>query len=1006
MLFQPAAAETYPVRVAGGVPYEADKTGPTNLYVDPLSGWPWANVGGDWLDANQAQQGSTPWATFAVNSAALTGNGSTYRYTGVVITALAQFVQTSGKPFALRIATPAAPRKVAGIATPGQLPPQVNVTYGDGTSAVLPCRVVADTSGTGLTPQTFLPSTATPVFVEFDRPTKAVASATLDITFNAHFTAAATAQIMLLSPAGAVSPYTGGAGLAASGGELDAGLSAVSGILGQHRYQDGSVLTDWVVPGAQTITGEAQYDPALWGGASNTSKLPHAGLGKWINPPTDAGAIELVSSSYTGQGFQPVAPGLGAIKLRMPALATTDGGTYPADSGAAANMMIFLPEPLFGVLPEIYVRFYFRLGTPYAITPTDRRQITAGGSVKWADMSGKWGITAGHTTTYGGVSGTSGGGFGHANRLGWYDVDAGLNGPSEGGVTVSSHIIDDYQTNNPVGHRYGTQGDAGHMTNPQERWGKIGGNGGVLYAGQWYEVETRIKLNTLNMGAGTWNADGILQGWVDGRLVFEKTGMVFRTPPLFAPAYDALKIRPCRDIGIKELWLNWFHGGRTPNTVDRTVFYAALAYGTARIGSLKQPPAAVPSWVPAVSSTQINVAVHAAGGGVLTANLRSVWVDYYDPYFAKDTISAYSGGVLNPYFGTHGATLFFGGGHSATNDNTVSGLVYETATIRPVRLTNPSPIYGASPSQAFANSRTAFAPDGSEVDGATGRYKVDNQPAAAHTYGALTVRSPAESGAALGSLFTPFLMAATYNPPSVTRAAAAFELALASPTTPASNAWTMRAVHPTYPSGTGLDTYIGPAAYTWRDPIRNRTHYASRGSNADVNKPRWFDHTTNTFVVGTGAQRQAIVAGSDTGANVAVESRKLFLLLDTTAGGALRIQWLPYDADQPGWAGPATLSQAVAIPAGWTAASWCDDSQRLLVFDTSAGQDQAFEIEIPTVMTNAWPVTQVALSQAVPWIRNSTYGKAQYNPATKAITLPVITAAGTDQVYVLRPRGT
>jgi hypothetical protein len=497
MLFQPAAAPTYPARVPGGSAYEADVTGPTRSFVDPKSGFAWVNDGGDILDAALVRQGTTPWFTFPANSVPSTGDGATFRYTGINITQLAKYVFSSGRPFAIRL-TATAPRKVAGLATPGQLPPVVTVTYQDGSSEQLPCRLVADTSGSGLVPNTFLPATSMPCFVEFDRPRRLVGTASLDITLNAHFTGSGNVSGMLLAPASAESPYTGGTGLAVAAGSYDAGLAAVPGIIGQHRYQDGSTLTDWVVPGAQTISGEVYYDPALWGGTPDLTKLPHAGLGKWINPPTTPGAIQLVSSSYTGEGFEPLAPGLGAIRLRMAPSTTVDGSTHPPDEGPLANMMLFMPPDLFGVLSEICVRYYFRLGAPYNLTPADRKQVNTG-VIEWVDMSGKWGITPSHATAYGGVSGSSGGGRGWQLRNSWYDVEAGVGGPSEGGISVGFHIVDDYKENNPAGHRYGTIGDAGYLgSNYAERWGLRGGNGGVLYAGRWYECETDRKSTRLN----------------------------------------------------------------------------------------------------------------------------------------------------------------------------------------------------------------------------------------------------------------------------------------------------------------------------------------------------------------------------------------------------------------------------------------------------------------------------------------------------------------------------
>lgn len=57
----------------------------------------------------------------------------------------------------------------------------------------------------------------------------------------------------------------------------------------------------------------------------------------------------------------------------------------------------------------------------------------------------------------------------------------------------------------------------------------------MIYAGKWYAIETEVKLNTVDGTGGTYIPDGILRTWIDGKLVFERTGMVFRTLPAYDP---------------------------------------------------------------------------------------------------------------------------------------------------------------------------------------------------------------------------------------------------------------------------------------------------------------------------------------------------------------------------------------------------------------------------------------------------------------------------------------
>jgi hypothetical protein len=75
-----------------------------------------------------------------------------------------------------------------------------------------------------------------------------------------------------------------------------------------------------------------------------------------------------------------------------------------------------------------------------------------------------------------------------------------------------------------------------------------------LNHGQWYCVEQYCKLNTpgdsvTNAAGSRGKSDGILRGWIDGQLAFEKTDIRFRD-------VDALK--------IEEVWINVYHGGETP----------------------------------------------------------------------------------------------------------------------------------------------------------------------------------------------------------------------------------------------------------------------------------------------------------------------------------------------------------------------------------------------------------------------------------------------------------
>ena len=82
--------------------------------------------------------------------------------------------------------------------------------------------------------------------------------------------------------------------------------------------------------------------------------------------------------------------------------------------------------------------------------------------------------------------------------------------------------------------------------------------------------------------------DGALRAWVDGRLAFEREGMVMRTLPLHDPGFNGGRIRPCRELGIRSLWFNWFHGGQTQSSLDRSLFVTGLAWGHDYLGPMKR----------------------------------------------------------------------------------------------------------------------------------------------------------------------------------------------------------------------------------------------------------------------------------------------------------------------------------------------------------------------------------------------------------------------------------
>jgi hypothetical protein len=378
--------------------------------------------------------------------------------------------------------------------------------------------------------------------------------------------------------------------------DLDAELPDHPAIIGTQQYLDGTVLDDFVHPDHQNTGSERWFDPALWGmGPTDLTKLPHVGLGKWIGSRDDTpgreSKLSIVPSSYTGDNFKPLAPGIGAFRVLMEGNPTlTDGSYVGVGIGYdTTNLKLYMPAELWGQ-SHLFTRYYIRLGAPNRPfrMPVDKKyqvQQSVGGPFSWTDCAGKCGIMPDHCTSYGGVSGSSGGGRGWQMRNRWNDIWHDDTGPDLGGWGWGLHTFD-FQYNNPDGYNFGATDD---KTGSDSGFGQRGGLGGILYSDIWYCVESELKLNTVMPTAPGFVPDGEIRYWIDGRLVLERTGLVFRTLPMYDPGYVATMLRPTRNLGIRSLWFNWYHGGLTQNTVDRLVFVSQLAYGTSYIGPMRFP---------------------------------------------------------------------------------------------------------------------------------------------------------------------------------------------------------------------------------------------------------------------------------------------------------------------------------------------------------------------------------------------------------------------------------
>jgi hypothetical protein len=581
-LFQPG-----PLSAVTGA-HKEDRS-PTRDYVG--LGWMWDQQGTDWVDAADVRHGTTAFATQTLN--AVSGSTATADYEVDILSAM-DAVADRWCAFIFK-KTGSAFRTIATTHQTTHPKPRIDVTYSDATTDTLECYVIATITASAV-PSTQAVKMSLPVIAEFRRPDpeKTLVSATLKFRIIEHWSGSASMEIYVLDPPVNDQPVT--TGIANNYSALDSGIDADANIIGVHRYLDGTAIEDFVdineLGTAANNTGvEGSFDPFIWdeGVAHDFTKYPHRALGKFVGNESGRPDWSLVSSSYTDDGFEPLAAGLGAMRFKMPAgqletdgtyTPVVSGGDYIRRGGLGSHHYIFLPEEDFGYLKKMFVRYYIRWSS-YSLVGK-YFTIVQDGQGHWIDHGGKTGICPTHDTTYGGVSGTSGGGYGWQMRLSWGDaLVQGGGGPDEGGLAMGIHTFD-FAAHQPFGHNY-----SGNDTNGLTNFGQIGGLGQILYFDRWYCFEMEMDCNTVMAESPGYVADGVIRTWIDGRLAFERTEFVCRTLPIYNPGFNASARRPCRELGHIGLWFNWFHGGLTPSNTDRVTFVTGLAYGRERIGPMK-----------------------------------------------------------------------------------------------------------------------------------------------------------------------------------------------------------------------------------------------------------------------------------------------------------------------------------------------------------------------------------------------------------------------------------
>lgn len=385
---------------------------------------------------------------------------------------------------------------------------------------------------------------------------------------------------------------------------------------------------------------------------------------------------------------------------------------------------------------------------------------------------------------------------------------------------------------------------------------------------------------------------------------------------------------------------------------------------------------------------------------------------YFEPFYYVNTVNDYSGAFKNPYWGKWGATVFWGGGHAGTNDNTVTVAEYGDTAITFKRVSDPTPWFGTGSDDTtrFNNSRGNA---NSLLNYTYMESTLDGQPGSPHSYCSGDIIGPEHGGATHGTLLQ--VAAAAVNRNNDAGATAAHQIrfdTLTLRTQSGSNRKWTRVTNNT--PGSGFGSGAAPL-YTCFVGSQQRVYILTNGGGLP-GLVRWFDRNTNTYVRGAGVGFSIDEAdGYDSGTVFWVPSRNLMVCL-YPVGGRLKVQWMDISVAQPTLGTAVTLSQSLTLSLPWSAACWCSHSNRIILIGVSGDNAAAYEIEIPATLSSTWRVTRAPFGPGQTLVPADpaagiglTYKKFYYDERVRSIVYMPKAARredGDDRVWVYRPRGT
>ncbi|NRF66515.1 hypothetical protein HLB44_05935 [Aquincola sp. S2] len=355
-------------------------------------------------------------------------------------------------------------------------------------------------------------------------------------------------------------------------------------------------------------------------------------------------------------------------------------------------------------------------------------------------------------------------------------------------------------------------------------------------------------------------------------------------------------------------------------------------------------------------------------------------------------IDDFSGGVYNPHWGPLGALILHGGGHSATNDNSVALLDFNDLRFKRI----------ADPSLEATGLRPADGPIFPGYDREHGEYVADRKPGSAHTYDALEVIPPEVAGAPYGGLVRPFSSAVHASLSALTNWAhllAMHEREVATAAGRARNSWSRWSVN----AGQTFGGAGGSCAY---DTRRKRIWWSGVPSSRP-GRINYLDCVTREQVT-------VRYGGTDAMFDVSMPIMRylpgpdLLLWIGPRPGrAAVEAYFMRAGDPASGWR-PVTLGLAIPVALSATPWDFVPALNRIVLF-TRADTSAVYEIDVPSDPASTWP-TQRRTFDPVPALSapDSIVGKRfSYSPALRCIVYkPRSATPSLSQFLVYRPLGT